>query len=159
VYLDGIQDTWQYCNISSNCQLNLASNSNCRQPINDHRVLVNGYTPACMALACHRLAAPHPGDGGGGGLAGAIARLQSRGFALNEEGGAVVRASEDGLLLQSATVADLIEFWFAGEREVGRLLAHWKYACLTCCVQQAVQDAWNSHQPLTDVFDFKKCEA
>jgi hypothetical protein len=80
-------------------------------------------------------------------IGAAVARLRSRGFALSEGwagvqigsssssssstsstsssgssssggGDSAVAASADGLLLQAATVADLVECWFAGESEV-----------------------------------------
>ncbi|KAI8469141.1 MAG: hypothetical protein J3K34DRAFT_470258 [Monoraphidium minutum] len=88
-------------------------------------VLVNGFTPVHLALATHRVR-PRPDAP----LAAAAGRLQSRGFALNDAdpshiktsapapgGGGVVRTSADGRLLQAATVADVVEFWFEGERE------------------------------------------
>lgn len=77
------------------------------------RVLTNGYSMAQTALALHRIQPPLESA-----LTSANTRLQSRGFALYEDGDGVVRASEDGLVLQSATVADLVEVYFAGESKV-----------------------------------------
>lgn len=71
-------------------------------------VLANGYGLNHTALSVHRIRPAFEG-----GLEAFNARLQAAGFALNGEGG-LVKASPDGLLLQSSTVADLGEVHFAG---------------------------------------------
>ncbi|KAI8476701.1 MAG: hypothetical protein J3K34DRAFT_400173 [Monoraphidium minutum] len=79
-------------------------------------VLANGYALNHTALSVHRLSPPPPG-----GLPAFNDSLEAAGVALNAEGGAV-KASPDGLLLQSSTVADLGEVAFAGggRRRVAR---------------------------------------
>jgi hypothetical protein len=67
----------------------------------DPRVLANGYALNHTALSVHRLSPALPG-----GLEDFNSKLQAAGFRLNDEGG-LVKASPDGLLLQSSTVADL----------------------------------------------------
>ena len=94
--------------------------------LTNRRVLTNGYALAYTAVACHVIEPPSES-----GLASAVSRLQSRGFALTEAaappnsdgssgiGGSFIAISKDGGLLHAATVADLIEVWFTGEYEVG----------------------------------------
>lgn len=64
-------------------------------------VLANGYALNHTALSVHRISPPVEG-----GLGAFNARVASLGFRLNDEGG-LVKASPDGLLLQSSTVADV----------------------------------------------------
>lgn len=71
-------------------------------------VLANGFALNHTALALHRVAPRVRG-----GLAALNARLEAAGFTLNAEGGAI-KASPDGLLLQSSTVADVGAVEFAG---------------------------------------------
>ena len=77
-------------------------------------VLVNGYFLNHAAIAVHRL------NGLDGGLEAVVARLKERrGLRFNQEGGGEIKISPDGLLLQSSTVADGIEFNFScGETQL-----------------------------------------
>lgn len=70
-------------------------------------VLVNGYALNHATVAVHRL------EGHTGGLETLNGLLQQQEFLMNQEGG-LVKASPDGLLLQSSTMADTISFCFAG---------------------------------------------
>jgi hypothetical protein len=70
-------------------------------------VLVNGYALNHTTLAIHRL------TGLEGGISALNSYLTQQGLVLSQEGGEI-KASPDGLLLQSSTVADTIEFEFAG---------------------------------------------
>lgn len=72
-------------------------------PSHNCRVLANGYALNHTALSVHRMAPAVPG-----GLNAYNAKLAATGFAMNDEGG-LVKASPDGLLLQSSTVADVGE--------------------------------------------------
>ena len=69
-------------------------------------VLCNGYALNHTTVSVHSLCVP-------GGIRVVNDLLQSTGFRLNEAGGAV-KVSQDGLLLQSSTVADSVDFCFAG---------------------------------------------
>jgi hypothetical protein len=75
--------------------------------------LVNGYALNHATVAVHRL------PGLEGGLDEVNSLVKAAGLRLNAEGGEV-KASPDGLLLQSSTLADRVRFTFAGgeEREV-----------------------------------------
>lgn len=77
------------------------------------RVLANGYALNHTALSVHRISPPLAG-----GLGDFNARLAAAGFRLNDEGG-VIKASPDGLLLQSSTVADLGDIEFKNGFESG----------------------------------------
>lgn len=79
-------------------------------------VLANGYGLNHTALSVHRISPPLTG-----GLDAFNSALSSAGFALNGEGG-VVKASPDGLLLQSSTVADVGEARLKGGREPRRVV-------------------------------------
>lgn len=70
-------------------------------------VLVHGYALNHTTIAVHRLEEHE------GGLATLNAFLQEQGFVLNDSGG-VTKASPDGLLLQSSTVADRVSYCFRG---------------------------------------------
>jgi hypothetical protein len=94
-------------------------------------VLAHGYAVNHAALSVHRLrrreearelqgvAAPPPAEdprGERSSLAAFAEELRALGFALNDDGGAVVKASpgDNGLLLQCSTVADVVEYDFGG---------------------------------------------
>ncbi|KAL4525347.1 hypothetical protein Ndes2437A_g03814 [Nannochloris sp. 'desiccata'] len=70
-------------------------------------VLVNGWALNHTTLAVHRL------TGLEGGISALNSYLKHQGLTFSEEGGEI-KASPDGLLLQSSTVADSREFEFAG---------------------------------------------
>lgn len=70
-------------------------------------VLVNGYNLNHTTISIHRLL------GLDGGINAVNMRLKDCGFVLNSKGGEI-KVSEDGLLLQSSTVADLRDFMFDG---------------------------------------------
>lgn len=72
-------------------------------------VLVNGYALNHTALSVHRISPAVEG-----GLGAFNRRLTAAGFTLNGEGG-LIKASPDGLLLQSSTVADVGEMELRGE--------------------------------------------
>jgi len=76
---------------------------------NTYRVLVNGYSLNHTALSVHRISPAVEG-----GLGAFNRRLTAAGFTLNGEGG-LIKASPDGLLLQSSTVADVGEMELRGE--------------------------------------------
>lgn len=69
-------------------------------------VLLNGYALNHTTVSVHRL------QGLQGGIEAVNTHLQAEGLVFNEEGG-VTKVSPDGLLLQSSTVADSVEFAFA----------------------------------------------
>jgi uncharacterized membrane protein YgcG len=98
-------------------------------------VLAHGYSLNHTALAVHRLdkrealrertgqRAPPPSDdprGERSSLASFAEELRSPefGFQLNDDGGAIIKASpgDSGLLLQCSTVADVVDYEFAGGR-------------------------------------------
>lgn len=70
-------------------------------------VLVNGYSLNHTALSVHGL------SGFDGDLLQFSEMLAAKGFKLNNEGG-MIKVSPDGALLQSSTVADVLDFTFAG---------------------------------------------
>lgn len=70
-------------------------------------VLVNGYNLNHTTVSIHRL------FGLDRGIEDVNMQLKNRGFVLNSQGGEV-KVSEDGLLLQSSTVADMRDFVFDG---------------------------------------------
>ncbi|KAL4451426.1 hypothetical protein ABPG77_009498 [Micractinium sp. CCAP 211/92] len=70
-------------------------------------VLVHGYALNHTTIAVHRL------EGHEGGLAALNTFLQEQGFVLNDSGG-ITKASPDGRLLQSSTVADRVSYCFCG---------------------------------------------
>jgi hypothetical protein len=94
-------------------------------------VLAHGYSLNHTALSAHRLrrreeqreregiTAPPPSDDPRGlrsSLADFASELRDLGFALNDDGSSVIKASpgDGGLLLQCSTVADVVEYDFAG---------------------------------------------
>jgi hypothetical protein len=100
------------------------------------RVLANGYSLNHTALAVHAIAPPVRG-----GLAAFNRRLEGLGFRLNGEGG-LVKASADGLLLQSSTVADsgVVAFKEVGGRVGGDRV--WSVGALGLCGHGGAAAAW-----------------
>jgi len=73
-------------------------------------VLIHGYALNHTTVAVHRL------KGLVGGIELVNAKLKEKGLELNTQGGEV-KVSADGLLLQSSTIADTIEYEFADTEE------------------------------------------
>jgi hypothetical protein len=94
-------------------------------------VLLHGYAANHIAIAVHRI------PGMGGGLRELNKLLLSQGFQLNEAGGAI-KASPDGLLLQSSTVADIVPYEMADGTVHQVCSMRWTLRCsyqsAPCCV-------------------------